>query len=218
LKRVAQRLRQPYPDDYLASVAMARHEDLQELLSLPAPLLDPYANVRAPYLEPHGGDELDSLLWGDINTYLLEDILVKVDRMTMAHSLEARSPLLDHELLEFAARLPSDAKLVGQEGKRLLKQVARQLLPAEFLDKPKQGFAIPLAQWMRGELLPMMRDLIASRAFRERGIYNVRGVEKCLNRHVAGSHDHGEMLWTVLNYELWSRRFGADTHAATALA
>jgi asparagine synthase (glutamine-hydrolysing) len=216
LSRIAERLRQPYPDDYVAGVALARREDLQQMLSLPSHLLDPYANVRAAYQESHGGDELDSLLWGDIKTYLLEDILVKVDRMTMAHSLEARSPLLDHELLEFAARLPADAKLRGHEGKRLLKQVARQLLPAEFLDKPKQGFAIPLAQWMRGELLPMMRDLVASRAFRERGIYNVQGVEKCLNRHVSGSRDHGEMLWTVLNFELWSRRFSAsDPLAAT---
>jgi len=208
LARAAQRMRLGYPDDYLSGVGLARRADLEQLLDLPSDIdLDPYASVREPYRDGLGGDELDAILWGDINTYLLEDILVKVDRMTMANSLEGRSPLLDHQLLEFAARLPADLKLQGQTGKRILKEVARQLLPAELLNKPKQGFAIPLSAWMRGDLLPMMRDLLASRSFRERGVYNVEGIQKCLQRHVDGQQDHGEWLWSVLTYELWARRF-----------
>jgi asparagine synthase (glutamine-hydrolysing) len=218
LSRIASRLTQRFPDDYLSGVGLARRSDLRKVLDLPGTPLDPYANVRAPYREDLGGDDLDALLWGDMKTYLLEDILVKVDRMTMAHSLEARSPLLDHQLLEFAARLPAEMKLRQGQGKWLLKAVARQLLPAEFIDKPKQGFAIPLAQWMRGPLLPMMRDLVHSQAFRERGVYRVAGVQQCLQRHVEGVQDHGELLWTVLNYELWSRRFGQVAASARPLA
>jgi asparagine synthase (glutamine-hydrolysing) len=207
LSRIASRLREPFPDDYLSGVGLARGADLARILDLPGTPLDPYASVRSAYERDLGGDGLDALLWGDMSTYLLEDILVKVDRMTMANSLEARSPLLDHQLLEFAARLPAEYKLRGTQGKWLLKAVARQLLPPEFIDKPKQGFAIPLAQWMRGPLLPLMRDLLDSRAFRERGCYRVAGVQDCLEQHVKGLQDHGELLWSVLNYELWSRKF-----------
>jgi asparagine synthase (glutamine-hydrolysing) len=213
LSRIAERLSQSFPDDYLSGVGLARRQELVRILDLPGVDLDPYAHVRAPYLDARGGDELDALLWGDINTYLLEDVLVKVDRMTMANSLEARSPLLDHQLLEFAARLPADLKLRGGQGKWLLKAVARQLLPPEFINKPKQGFAIPLSQWMRGPLLPMLRDVLHARAFRERGVFHVAAVRQCLDEHVSGARDHGELLWMVLNHELWSRRFVDQTPA-----
>jgi asparagine synthase (glutamine-hydrolysing) len=207
LARIGDRLRQPWPDDYLSGVALSTAADLRQLLSPDLAPADPYASVREPFGPANRARGLDGLLAGDMATYLTEDILVKVDRMTMANSLEARSPLLDHQLLDFAARLPDAFKLDGHTGKRLLKRVARRLLPAEVLDKPKQGFAIPLAEWLRGPLRPLMEDTLASRAFKERGIYHVPGVLRLWHRHLEGRQDHSEHLWLVLNYEAWAQRF-----------
>lgn len=207
LGRIGARLSQAYPDDYLSGVALATRADLAEVLSIDAKWLDPYASVRAAFNGPDDGEPMDRILRGDMATYLVDDILVKVDRMTMANSLESRSPLLDHRLLAFAARLPFDLKLRGNTGKHLLKQVARQLLPPEFIDKPKQGFAIPVAQWLRHELRERLQDVLASRAFRERGLFNTSGVQRLFQRHLAGTHDHSELLWLVLTYETWARRF-----------
>jgi len=216
-RRIAARLSQPFPDDYLSGVALATRADLQDVLMLDGSSPDPFAGVRQAYTVGAPSELLDVILRGDMASYLLEDILVKVDRMTMAHSLEARSPLLDHTLVEFAARLPTGLKLGGTTGKLLLRRVARQLLPAELLDKPKQGFAIPLALWLRGPLREKLQDVFASRAFRERGIYRVEGVRRCLDDHLAGRHDFAELLWLVLNYETWARRF-VDTRPAAAPA
>ncbi len=222
LHRIGARLSQAWPDDYLSGVALATRQDLAEVLALPIEQLDPFASVRQHFRGDSGevsdGEALDRILRGDLATYLVDDILVKVDRMTMANSLESRSPLLDHQLLEFAARLPFDLKLRGNTGKVLLKRVARQLLPAELLDKPKQGFAIPLARWFRHELRERMHDTLASRAFRERGLFNHAGVQRCFQRHLAGQRDHSEMLWLVLTYETWARRFVDAPAAAQGLA
>jgi asparagine synthase (glutamine-hydrolysing) len=207
LGRIGARLMQRFPDDYLSGVALATRADLREILALDEALLDPFASVREAFTAPADIEPLDRILRGDMATYLLEDILVKVDRMTMAHSLEARSPLLDHQLFEFVARLPTRMKLRDGTGKVLLKQVARQLLPADLLDKPKQGFAIPLAQWLRGPLRERLQDVLASRSFRERGLFHLSGVRRCVESHLAGRHDFSELLWLVLNYETWARRF-----------
>ncbi len=206
LNRIGARLSQGYPDDYLSGVALATREDLGEVLAMDASELDPFASVRRFFTRSFGGEPLDHVLSGDLATYLAGDILVKVDRMTMANSLESRSPLLDHELLDFAARLPFDMKLRGSTGKYLFKQVAKRLFPADWLDKPKQGFAIPVAQWLRVELRERLQDTLASNSFRQRGLFNIRGLQRMLDEHLAGTRDHGEMLWLVLNYEAWARR------------
>ena len=205
LHRIGARLSQGFPDAYLSGVALATRDDLGQVLALDPADLDPFASVRRHFTRDIGGDPLDHVLDGDLATYLAGDILVKVDRMTMANSLESRSPLLDHELLEFAARLPFDFKLRGATGKYLFKQVARRLLPAEVLDKPKQGFAIPVSQWLRVELRERLQDTLASRSFRERGLFNPAGLQRLLAQHLAGTRDHGELLWLVLNYEAWAR-------------
>jgi asparagine synthase (glutamine-hydrolysing) len=150
---------------------------------------------------------MERILSGDMDTYLVDDILVKVDRMTMANSLEARAPLLDHVLLEFCARLPFPLKNNGRVGKYLLKKVAADLLPAECLQKRKQGFGIPLAKWFRADLKPLMLDLLADRSFRQRGIFNVEGVRACYERHLSGLQDFSELLWLVLTYEMWARNY-----------
>ena len=131
--------------------------------------------------------------------------------MTMATSLEARAPLLDHELIDFAARIPFEYKLRDGTGKYLLKQVARQLLPAEVMQKRKQGFAIPVARWLRHDLRELMLDTLTDRSFRERGIFNEQGVKHCVDAHLAGTHDYSEQLWLLLTYEMWARRFLSPT-------
>ena len=220
LERIGARLSQPYPDDYLSGVALATRDDLRLILDESLAGSDPYASIRHHFTERGHDEPFERILEGDMATYLSDDILVKVDRMTMAHSLESRSPLLDHQLLEFVARLPFDLKLRHGVGKYLLKQVARELLPAEVLNKRKQGFAIPVAHWLRHDLRELMQDTLGSRAFRERGLFNLDGVARCVARHLAGTHDYSEPLWLLLTYETWARRFvdAPDAAAQPALA
>ena len=207
LGRIAARLGQPFPDDYLAGVALATRTDLDGILAPEFRRADPYASIRGHFTQAGITDPMESVLAGDMATYLSDDILVKVDRMTMAHSLEARAPLLDHRLLAFVARLPFDLKLREGRGKHLFRRVATQLLPADVLNKPKQGFAIPIAQWLRHELRERMQDTLTSRAFVERGIFDLVGIKRLISEHLSSSHDHSEQLWLILTYETWARRF-----------
>jgi asparagine synthase (glutamine-hydrolysing) len=169
--------------------------------------MDPFARVRAKFEATAVGEPAERMLAGDVETYLPDDVMVKVDRMTMAHSLEARAPLLDHELLEFCARLPYRLKHDGVQSKVLLRRVAAKLLPPETLAKRKQGFAIPLGRWFRHELRPLLDDLVADRSFRERGVFRPEAVRACIGEHARGVDDHGEVLWLILTYELWARTF-----------
>lgn len=207
LRRIADRMALPYPERYLSGVALSTDADVRPILSPDIATIDPYAKVRAHFERPDIEDEMERILSGDMDTYLVDDILVKVDRMTMANSLEARAPLLDHVLLEFCARLPFRLKNDGRIGKILLKQVAAELLPPECLQKRKQGFGIPIAKWFREDLKPLMLDLLADRKFRERGIFDVAGITACYQRHLSGIQDFSELLWLVLTYEMWARNY-----------
>jgi len=207
LQRIADRMALPYPERYLSGVALSTAADVNPLLSADVAGLDPYARIRDHFGRTDIDEEMERILSGDMDTYLVDDILVKVDRMTMANSLEARAPLLDHVLLEFCARLPFPLKNNGRVGKYLLKKVAADLLPAECLQKRKQGFGIPLAKWFRADLKPLMLDLLADRSFRQRGIFNVEGVRACYERHLSGLQDFSELLWLVLTYEMWARNY-----------
>lgn len=207
LQRIAARLALPEPDRYLSGVALSNGDDLAMLLRADLAAQDRFAAVRRHFERADIAHPMERILAGDMATYLLDDILVKVDRMTMATSIEARAPLLDHRLVEFCARLPFSMKLQGDTGKRLFRQVAATLLPAACLAKRKQGFAIPLAHWFRHDLKALMLDILASRSLRERGVFNVAGAAQCMQRHLAGTHDYSEHLWLLLSYELWARRF-----------
>jgi asparagine synthase (glutamine-hydrolysing) len=206
VRRIAERLALPFPDRYLSGVALHREADLARVLLPEFVRRRPYESV-AGHFESQHGSEMDAVFAGDIATYLVDDILVKVDRMTMARSLEARAPLLDHQLAEFAAALPLDLKIRAGKGKALLRQVAGELLPAEVLNKPKQGFAIPLARWFRNELRETLCDTLHTRSFRERGVFDAAGVQHCVDEHLDGTHDWSEMLWLVLGFERWARTF-----------
>ena len=153
-----------------------------------------------------GSDWLSALQYRDLNRYLPLDILTKVDRMTMAHSLEARPPLLDHPLVEFAATVPARFRLRGGTTKYLLKRAMRGWLPDDIIDRPKHGFAVPLAHWFRCDLATFARDLLLSDTCRRRGIVDVRYVDRLLRSNQRG-RNLDLQLWTILSFELWCRRF-----------
>ncbi|HEY9383732.1 MAG TPA: asparagine synthase (glutamine-hydrolyzing), partial [Gemmatimonadales bacterium] len=162
--------------------------------------------ILAPWFEGMDGEPLlASLMLVDQSTYLPGDILTKVDRASMAVSLEARVPLLDHELADFANGISADLKIQGGRGKLLFKQAIEGIVPPEVLTKPKQGFAIPLAEWFRGPLRPRLEAI--RRADAEITPYVHRpAVERLLAEHQRGRRDHSAMLWRLLALELWLQR------------
>ena len=166
---------------------------------------DPWA-ASLSHLGKDGCDWISAAQYCDLNNYLPLDILTKVDRMTMAHSIEARPPLLDHHIVEFAAKLPTRLRLHGGTTKYLFKQAMRGILPDEIIDRAKHGFAVPLAAWFRGELSAFARDLLLSDRCRQRGLFNVRYLEQLLRLNERG-RDVGLQLWTLVSFELWCQRF-----------
>jgi asparagine synthase (glutamine-hydrolysing) len=151
----------------------------------------------------------------DFETYLPEDCLVKVDRMSMAHSIESRVPLLDHLVVEFAASLPASMKMPGGRLKHLLKELAFSLVPREILDRPKQGFGVPIGHWFRGELRDAFGDILGSPLTRGRGYFDQAFVDRVLAEHLEGKRDHSWRLWQLLVFELWHRQY-VDAHAVAA--
>jgi asparagine synthase (glutamine-hydrolysing) len=162
-----------------------------------------------------GTSWLSALQYCDLQGYLPLDILTKVDRMTMAHSIEARPPLLDHKLVEFAATIPATMALRGQTTKYLFKRAMRGRLPDSIIERPKQGFAIPLARWFRGSWSDYVRDILLSDTCRQRGIFNPRYIERLL-RVLDGGRDLELELWTLVSFELWCRQY-LDRPAGTLI-
>jgi asparagine synthase (glutamine-hydrolysing) len=150
---------------------------------------------------------LDSLLYIDSKTYLPGDILTKVDRMSMAVSLEARVPLLDHKLIEFVTRIPASMKLAGIETKHLFKQAIADLVPAEIVNRPKQGFGVPIQQWINQQLRERIRDTLNDPRTLQRGYVTRSHVELLLDEHERGRRDHAMALWSLLMLELWHRQY-----------
>ena len=161
---------------------------------------------------------LDRLLYLDSKTYLPGDILTKVDRMSMAVSLEARAPLLDHKLIEFVTRVPASLKLAGLETKHLLKRAVKDLIPAEILDRPKQGFGVPIQEWINQQLRSRIRDTLSDARTRQRGYIDSRYVDLLLDEHERGRRDHSMGLWALLMLELWHRQFLDEGGTAPLLA
>ncbi len=157
--------------------------------------------------EAHGFDSLNLMLYLDLKTWLPDDLLTKVDRMSMAASLEARVPYLDHRLVEFAFSLPSSMKLKGREGKYLLKRAARKYLPPEIITRQKQGFGVPLGPWFKKELKPLLMDTLTSERFKSRGLFDLGAVNRLIAEHMEGREDHHLLLYGLLLVELWHREF-----------
>lgn len=147
---------------------------------------------------------VDQALAVDIETYLPDDLLVKVDIASMAHALEVRSPFLDHELLELTAAMPPELKLRGHDKKWLLKRIARRLLPAQCVDRPKAGFAVPLEHWFRGALLPYAQERLLDPTFLRTG-FQERGIQSFIDAHASGRANHANQLWALLTLAEWYR-------------
>jgi len=150
---------------------------------------------------------LDTGLYVDMKSYLSDNILVKVDRMSMAVSLEARVPYLDHELVEMAFEVPEDLKLAGRETKSLLKRVAARHVPAECVYRPKQGFSIPIKTWLGNEFRPLMEELLAPDRLAAEGLFNPAEVQRLRSEHLAGAENHSHVLWGLLVLQDWRRRW-----------
>lgn len=146
------------------------------------------------------------LLYVDALTYLPDDILTKVDRMSMAHSLEARVPLLDHRVVEFAAHLPIEWKIHNGQRKRILKRVAERYVPMAVLDRPKRGFSLPIKRWMRREIAGVLSELLFPDAPVSRYL-EARALRRVVREHRSGRRDHAETLWRIVVLERWLRRF-----------
>ncbi len=159
------------------------------------------------FARANGAGIVDASLLTDIMTYLPNDLLVKVDIATMAVSLEARSPFLDHKVIEFAASLPEKLKLRGLTTKYLLKRVLRKLLPAENLDRRKMGFGVPIGHWFRGNLQPFLRETLLSEKALGRGLFRPETIKQMIELHTRGERDYASQLWTLLMLELWFVRF-----------
>lgn len=206
---------------YLDAVSYIKAENHRRLFT-PEALrgMQGYDAWEAQRATLHGAraDWLSALQYADFHHYLPLDILTKVDRMSMAHSIETRVPLLDHVFVETAARLPSSMKLRDGRGKHVFKEAMSGILPDSILNRPKQGFAVPLERWFRGQLSDHVRDLLLSPRAVQRGV-----IEPDFVRTLLAHNDRGRQLglelWTLLSFELWCRKFidsEVDTAGATA--
>jgi asparagine synthase (glutamine-hydrolysing) len=166
-----------------------------------------HLNGYEHFIEHLGRDDTGDPLWrqqvADINTYLVDDILVKVDRMSMANSLEARTPFLDYRLVEFAASLPSNLKLRGFQTKYLLKRSMEAKLPKIVLNRKKEGFSIPMKNWLKKELCPLMHDLLSPDRIKRKGFFNASYIERLKLDHLEGVANNSHQLWSLMMFEIW---------------
>lgn len=172
----------------------------------------PREAVNAYYAQSDAPDALGRSQYTDIHLYMTDDVLVKVDRMSMAHSLEVRSPLLDHRILEFAARLPSELKMSSRYGKLPLRALAARRLPREVLEAPKKGFSIPAARWLRAEL----KEIAEAQLFDNNGllaqVLERRQLRRMWDEHMSGARDHHVSIWGWMMLGLWEK--GAATSSS----
>jgi asparagine synthase (glutamine-hydrolysing) len=201
-------------DRYLDGIsflpALHRERELfsDDFLISAATWTDPFLRFQRYYDEAPASDQLSRLMYLDTKTYLTADILTKVDRMSMATSLEMRCPLLDHEFVEWVASLPIKYKFRHGVRKYMFKELAKRLgIPSALLDRRKQGFALPLAHWMRDELRNGLLSILLEPRTLQRGYFKPEAISSILNEHFRGRRDHSGVLWLLLVFELWHRNF-----------
>ncbi len=168
---------------------------------------DPYDFIRAAFQDCTSTIPLDQQEYVDIMTYLADDILVKVDRMSMLVSLEARTPFLDYRFVEFCASLPPNLRLKGNTSKYLLKRAMQGFLPESILSRGKEGFSIPIKQWMKNELKPMMMSYLSADALKASGLFEARQVQALVNEHLAGRENHSHRLWALMMVQMWHEKY-----------
>ena len=196
---------------YFSDLSLFRNDEKALLLSPEVASAldghDPFLPFARHFDRVRNLDPLSQLLYVDLKTWLANDMLVKVDRMSMAHGLEIRCPLLDHRIIEFGATVPSDLKYRGPVSKYLLKRHLDGRVPASAIYRRKQGFEIPLARWLRGDLHDMAHDVLFSRRALGRGHIRPERLRLLWDRHQRGVRDHSAQIWAVLMFELWARTF-----------
>ena len=170
---------------------------------------DPSYYTRQYYQAADTDDHLHKLLYTDIKTYLVGDILVKVDRMSMANSLETRAPLLDYKLMEYVATIPSHLKLHDGETKFILKKTLEKLLPHDILYRKKMGFSIPLAEWLSNEFNNLFEDTVLASESGVANYFDTSVIRKLWQAHLSGNHNHSDELWSLLIFETWWRNYAA---------
>ena len=168
--------------------------------------------IRAHWRESGSPHPLDQVQYVDLMTYLPGDILTKVDRASMAHSLEVRVPLLDHVLVEWAATLPPRLRLHARGSKYVLKQALRSHLPEAILRRRKMGFSVPLASWLRGSLLPPVQRALAEPAFADAGLFDPAAIARLIAQHRSGRSDHSRLIWALFMFA----RFLTRVHGGQA--
>jgi asparagine synthase (glutamine-hydrolysing) len=198
---------------------LERHQAWKEIFSADAraELYRPgHPDTRAPiellrrhYEESDGADELARAMDLDLGIFLVEDMLVKTDRASMANSLEARVPFLDPVVAEFALSLPSRLKVRGLQKKRLIRRAVEPLLPREVLEGKKQGFAIPIGRWLRHDLQPYVREALSPERIRGQGFFQPEAVTRLVDAHASGARDHSRRLWALLVFSLWHDRYAS---------
>jgi asparagine synthase (glutamine-hydrolysing) len=172
--------------------------------------------IAVPWRQASGADVVDRMLEVDVSTYLPGDLIPKIDIATMAHGLEARSPLLDHELMEFAAAIPAGLKVRGQEKKWIFREALRGWLPNEILDRPKQGFSVPIGDWFRRELRDLAHEVLLDPHSLSRGYFRPEALRSMLDRHARGADQETKPIWALFMLELWHREF-VDRSASPVL-
>lgn len=168
---------------------------------------DPTDTLLKYFKKTEGLDPLSRIQYVDIKTYLPDDILTKVDRMSMANSLEVRVPLLDHQFVEFAATIPPDLKLKGGNSKYIFKKAIRPYLSPDILERRKMGFSIPADTWFRKDIKEMAEDILFDSKTLNRGYFNPRFLHKMWRNHQSGLKNYGQHLWSLLVLEMWHREF-----------
>jgi asparagine synthase (glutamine-hydrolysing) len=168
---------------------------------------DPFDFLLSKFQESGTEDLLEQLVYVDINSYLPEDLLVKMDIATMANSLEARVPFLDHKFMELVGEIPFHLKLRGTESKFILKKAFKDFLPAAILKRKKMGFGVPLSKWFRNELKEYIYEILLDPKTLNRGYFKREGIERLLSDHIGLRYDHSAKIWALLFLEIWFRVF-----------
>jgi asparagine synthase (glutamine-hydrolysing) len=169
--------------------------------------IDIYQSAKDLLVNCNAKDQIEQMQYLDMNYYLAEDILTKVDRTSMAVSLEVRAPFLDHNLAEYVAGLPAEYKLKGSVTKYILKKSVADMLPAKIINRPKKGFGIPIAKWLKGILNPLMHDMLSPSRLIIQDLFNYEYIQELMREHEQGIANHYKQLWTLLIFQLWYENF-----------
>ncbi len=210
-KRFVKTLELPFDDRYFEIISQYNASLRRELLT---PEICEQIDLDEPRTHFHSivdlvrdADPLNRALFADLKLFVPGNLLTLTDRISMAHSLEVRVPFLDHQLLEFAARIPPEFKLRGTEKKHILKRAVADLLPADFLRRRKMGFSAPLAVWFRGELRPFVEDTLSPQAIRAAGVFEPNTVRRLLDDHFERRANYDNQIWALMAFSIWYREY-----------